>query len=67
MAWVVHKGKRFASTRKLREYLLRLHHETLRDEHIVQLHHGCTEFIAPATGRCYTSGHKIATAEFRGF
>jgi len=66
MAWVVHKGKRFASKRKLTEYLHRLNNDTLQDQHIVQLHHGCTEYVSPATGRCYTSGHKIATAEFRG-
>jgi len=64
MAWVAHKGKRFASKRKLTEYLHRLNNETLQDQHIVQLHHGCSEY--KVNGKTYTSGHKIATAEFRG-
>jgi hypothetical protein len=55
---------RFATKRKCREYILRLTSDKLSDQHIVQLHHGCTEY--KVNGKTYTSGHKIASAEFRG-
>ena len=69
MAWVALKVQgrtmRFATKRKAREYLLRAQSDRLEDSHTVQLHHGCSEY--KVNGKTYTSGHKVATAEFRGF
>ncbi len=77
MAWVTLRvlgvDRKFATKRKAREFLLRAQASHiarkgevcgLQDEHTVQLHHGCTEYRV--NGKTYTSGHKIATAEFRG-
>jgi len=59
-------SKPFTTKRKAREYMLRLQANTLQDEHVVQLDHGSTH-VKTGNGRTYRAGHKVTTADFRGF
>ena len=69
MAWIqvkiAGKVKSFTTKRKAREYMLRLQANTLQDSHTVQLTHGSDH--VKHRGKTYTAGHRVETAEFRGY